>query len=199
MDIKYTQLNIGCLSRNKFWGEPQDNPQRTAVCTSTLIALEGGEFLLVDPGLPYEHMKECIFNRRGVSIELVKAIFITHFHGDHLIDLDRYDCPIYASKEEIALVKSPLPFVAKPYENPFPGIKAIVLPGHTPGIAGLEFVSDGFNVLVAGDIVMTKDFYLSGEGFHNNADMEALAQSLRYINDNYDIVVPGHDVQFFVK
>ena len=201
-EILYTQLNIGCLSRNKFWGEPNDRAFRTAECTSTLLELPDGSFLLVDPGLSYERMKELIFNRRDVSIDRVSAIFLTHFHGDHWKDLNRYEqCRIYAGKEEIALhTGSSLPdrVEALP-ENQFPGIKPILLTGHTMGITGLAFESGGYKVLVAGDIVMTRDFFLANEGFFNMVDEKALKESYAYVKGHFDIIVPGHDVQFFIK
>jgi glyoxylase-like metal-dependent hydrolase (beta-lactamase superfamily II) len=200
-DISYTQLNIGCLSRNKFWGEPRETAFRAAECTSTLIELPDASFLLVDPGLPYERMKELIYNRRGVSIDKVSAIFLTHFHGDHWKDLHRYEkCRVFAAKEEIALndVSSLPEKVEALPENQFPGIKPVLLPGHTLGITGLALESGGYKVLIAGDIVMTKDFFLAGEGFFNTADENALKESYTYIKEHFDIIVPGHDVQFFI-
>jgi glyoxylase-like metal-dependent hydrolase (beta-lactamase superfamily II) len=199
VNISYTQLNIGCLSRNKFWGEPQDAPKRAAVCTSTLIELPGGAFLLVDPGLEYEKLREAVFNRRGVSIEKITDIFLTHFHGDHLVDLDMYaQCRIYASEQEIAANPHGLPSRVRPWDaGSFVGISIVPLPGHTPGSAGLSFISDGLRTLVAGDAVMTKDFFLAGEGFHNTQDENALKESLRRAGQEFDVIVPGHDVQFF--
>jgi len=195
--LKYTQLNIGCLSRNKFWGEPLDRASRTVSCTSTLIELTDGSLLLVDPGLPYETMKDVVYDRRGITLEKLKAIFITHFHGDHMVDLERYEqCTIYASKEEIAISNDSLPVTIKPYDDQFPGITSILLPGHTMGTTGLAIISNGCKVLVAGDIVATRDFYLANEVFHNAVDVKLALDSVKYAKNNFDIIVPGHDVQF---
>jgi len=198
--IAYTQLNIGCLSRNKFWGEPTDRPVRSAMCTSTLIELADESFLLVDPGVPYDDMKEIIFNRRGVSIDKVRNIFLTHFHGDHTVELERYiGCKFYASKEEVALSESSLPVNVEVLEDQLPGVKLYLLPGHTMGTSGLGFVSDGLNVLVAGDVVATKDFLLAGEVFYNAVDEKLAKDSAKYVAKEFDIIVPGHDVQFKIK
>jgi glyoxylase-like metal-dependent hydrolase (beta-lactamase superfamily II) len=145
-------------------------------------------------------MKELIHNRRGVSIDKVSAIFLTHLHGDHWKDLNRYEqCRVYVAKEELALYSgSSLPDRAEPLpENQFPGIKPMLLPGHTMGITGLALESGGYKVLIAGDIVMTRDFFLAGEGFFNTVDEKALKESYAYIKGHFDIIVPGHDVQFF--
>ena len=200
IELKYTQLNIGCLSRNKFWGEPLDRATRVVSCTSTLIELTDGSLLLVDPGLPYETLKEAVFNRRGISLENLKTIFITHFHGDHMVDLDRYEqCTFYASKEELALTTEPLPVTVEPYEDRFPGLTPMLLPGHTMGTTGLALVSNGSRVLIAGDVVATRDFYLANEVFHNAVDVQLALESVNYAREHFDIIVPGHDVQFPTK
>ena len=202
IDVKYTQLNIGCLSRNKFWGEPMDKGFRPAASSSTLIELPDGFFLLVDLGLPFEQLKQAVYNRRGVTMDKIKAVFITHFHGDHVIDINLYEqCKFYASKEEIALNQHALPISnIQPLEdNQFPGITPVLLPGHTMGTTGLAFESDGLKVLAAGDVVATKDFYRAGEVFPNAVDEKLAKESVRYAREHFDIIVPGHDVQFPTK
>ena len=199
IDISYTQLNIGCLSRNKFWGEPVDRARRNAVCSSTLLELPDGSFLLVDPGLPYDIMKETLYNRRGVSPDKLSAIFLTHFHGDHMVDLAKYDhCRIFASAEEIESNAASRPRDAEPLGVRFEGISVVSLPGHTMGTSGLAFISGGLKILVAGDAVMTKDFFMAGEGYFNTVDAVLANESIRYAGEHFDVIVPGHDVQFFV-
>jgi glyoxylase-like metal-dependent hydrolase (beta-lactamase superfamily II) len=197
--IIYTQLNIGQLSRNKFWGESDDQAYRGAICVSTLIELPDGGCILVDPGQPYDRMREMIFNRRGISADKVSAVFLTHFHGDHIVDLARYEgIPIYASPEEIALGGTSLPVTVSPWEEGrFAGVSLVPLPGHTMGTAGLTFLSGGFQVLIAGDGVMTRDFFLAEDGFNNTTDWAALRETIRRAGQEFDVIVPGHDVQFF--
>ncbi len=197
MSIKHIQLNIGCLSRNKFWNEDTGWKYRDAVCTSTLLEYPGG-FLLVDPGLTFEHMKETIFNRRGINMEMITAIFLTHFHDDHRVELEKYgNIPVFSSAIELATNSVRLPVSVIPFDTAdFDGITLVKLPGHTTGTAGLGFVSDGERVLVAGDAVMTKDFFMAGEGYFNTVDCGAASDSIQRIRENFDLVIPGHDVKF---
>lgn len=44
-------LTIGHLSRNKFWGESNDQAYRKPLATSTLLLGEG-EVIVADPSLP---------------------------------------------------------------------------------------------------------------------------------------------------
>ena len=89
MNLSFTQLNIGCLSRNRYWGEPEDQAFRKAKCTSTLISGPEG-FLLVDPGVPREEMEQLLDERSKVSVHEIRAIFFTHLHGDHRVDALSY-------------------------------------------------------------------------------------------------------------
>ena len=43
-------ITIGNLSRNQYWGEPNDKAFRDVLCTTTLIAADGVR-LLVDPSV----------------------------------------------------------------------------------------------------------------------------------------------------
>jgi hypothetical protein len=47
-------------------------------------------------------------------------------------------------------------------------------------------------LLVAGDAVMTQDFFDAEEGYHNCVDMELATQTIRTIRERADWVIPGH-------
>ena len=70
------------------------------------------------------------------------------------------------------------------------------LPGHTPGLAGLLFASEDGMVAVAGDSVMTRDFFKDRRGYYNSADFAASARSIDLLMEKADIVVPGHGNYF---
>jgi glyoxylase-like metal-dependent hydrolase (beta-lactamase superfamily II) len=177
-----------------------DKAHRSAVCTSTLTELADGSFLLIDPGLPYALMEETVYNRRGIKLDKISAIFITHFHGDHFVDIDKYTgAAVYASKEEIDLNAGAVPVKVEALDNQIDGIKVVPLPGHTMGTAGIAFKSGAHRVLVMGDAAMSKDFFNAGEGYFNAIDPEASKKSIDYAREHFDVIIPGHDVQFFIS
>ena len=47
-------------------------------------------------------------------------------------------------------------------------------------------------LIVAGDAVMTEDFFAAEEGFHNSVDFKQAAETIRRIKNAADIVIPGH-------
>jgi len=197
----FCQLNIGHLSRNRFWGEDESAPHRPAMCTSSLL-WHSDALLLVDPCVPYEKMDELIFNRAGRRIGDVTALFLTHPHGDHTVDAARYEgIPIYiAPGAQDDFRDSPLAERFRPFpDDCLPGVKAVLLPGHTKGSAGLAFSWEGFRVLIAGDAVMTRDFFAAGEGHFNSVDFAAVAETIQGIKEEHDFVVPGHDLIILVE
>ena len=51
-------------------------------------------------------------------------------------------------------------------------------------------------VAVAGDSVMTRDFFKDRRGYYNSADFAASAHSIDLLMEKADIVVPGHGNYF---
>ena len=72
------------------------------------------------------------------------------------------------------------------------GIELFPCPGHTYGHHGLLMDSRWGRLIVAGDAVMTQDFFDAEEGFHNCVDFALAAQSIRAIKAGADWVIPGH-------
>lgn len=203
MNIAWKQLNVGCLSRNRYWGEADDGAYRSARCSSTLIASKSG-YVLVDPGVKRNQMEVLLDERWGVTMDQVHTIFFTHLHGDHRVDWAAYPgVRLIASKREIddfanaegdeALLQRLLPAGGEL----FPGIRTVPLPGHTAGMMGLTFDGAEGKVLIAGDAVMTKDFFLEETGYFNSWDLELASETIRKIRKEYDCIVPGHDMLFY--
>lgn len=203
MNLSFTQLNIGCLSRNRYWGEPEDQAFRKAKCTSTLISGPEG-FLLVDPGVPREEMEQLLDERSKVSIQEIRAIFFTHLHGDHRVDALSYpSARLLASQTEIDAFRRQEPehpllsrLEAAPKEL-FPGVEAVPLPGHTEGCTGLTLEALGERVLIAGDAVMTRDFFLHETGYFNSWDHKQVKETIQKIKKRFSLIVPGHDILFY--
>ncbi len=51
-------------------------------------------------------------------------------------------------------------------------------------------------MVVAGDAVMTHDFFLARDVYFNTVDRATAVQSIATIADEANIVVPGHDNYF---
>ncbi|MBQ9858056.1 MAG: MBL fold metallo-hydrolase [Oscillospiraceae bacterium] len=69
----------------KFYGSSHGLPERDRFCTSVLIEAEKNHYM-VDAGAPIADL----LIRDGLKLEDVKAMFITHLHGDHVDGLPQY-------------------------------------------------------------------------------------------------------------
>ena len=73
------------------------------------------------------------------------------------------------------------------------GVGLLPSPGHTQGHHSLVVASPAGTVVIAGDAVMTRDFFSVEEGFHNSVAFEQASETIVRIKGLADLVVPGHD------
>jgi len=195
--VKFTIINIGTLSMNKFWGETERVRSATATCT--LLQVEGSR-LLVDSSPEPEELEPLLFARTGLRPRDIDQVFLTHFHGDHRYGLELFSGQTWLMgaaglmewrerrPEDIALLSR---FV--PAEEHLPrGIHLFPSPGHTPGHCSLMGETPWGPLIVAGDAVMTEEFFQAEEGYHNSVDFEQAAQTIRKIKEAAKLVIPGH-------
>jgi glyoxylase-like metal-dependent hydrolase (beta-lactamase superfamily II) len=195
--VQFTIVNIGTLSVNKFWGETERVRSATATC---VLLQSEGERLLVDPSPEPEELEPMLFDRTGLRPADIDAVFLTHFHGDHRFGLELFGHAAWLMAEpglQEWLARSPQDrdtierFV--PARNRLPGgICLFPSPGHTLGHHGLLVDTHWGRLIVAGDAVMTQDFYDAEEGFHNCVDFELATQTIHTIRERADWVIPGH-------
>jgi glyoxylase-like metal-dependent hydrolase (beta-lactamase superfamily II) len=205
-DIRWDVLTIGHLSRNKFWGESDDRAYRAPRCTTTLIRA-GQRTIIVDPGCPSDEMIAVLDQRAGLTAAAIDTVFLTHFHGDHRVGIGAFPHARWQmAAQEIALwdaelaADSPdravLARIEPATDVLAPGLALLQTSGHTLGHTSLVFSSDGLRVVVAGDAVMTRDFFLACDYYFNTVDATAAVQSLNAIAALAEVVVPGHDNVF---
>lgn len=206
--IRWDVLTIGHLSRNKFWGEPATEPRRAPRCTATLIRTPE-QLIVVDPGNPRPEMARILDERAGITSEAVDIVFLTHFHGDHRVGVAAFPCAVvYMGRDEIAEAQTRVApestegemlarLVPAP-ETIVPGVARLDTPDHTQGHCSLVFTSEGRQVIVSSDVVMTRDFFAARDYYFNTVDPAATLRSLDAIRTLADIVVPGHDNYFLI-
>lgn len=205
--VKWDVLNIGYLTRNKFWGEDESRPHRQTLCTSTLLRA-GGKNIVVDPCLPPEQMDTLIFNRSGLRCTDIDIVFVSHLHGDHFAGIEAFNRANWLMAEEdlkaLRSIEDDKTQHISSSINPashvlVSGIELMHLPGHTMGLTGLIFKAAEGTVVIAADSVMTRDFFYARQGYFNVVDKKATVDSIDRIGQVADIVIPGHDNYFLVN
>lgn len=197
---RWTVVTIGNLSRNRYWGEPDDRSFRRAICTCTLISGEGFH-LLVDPSLPDANDMAGELNRRtGLKLDDVTAVFVTHEHDDHTAGIGHFSkVPWYTSAGTAEIVNRNPKFARKLQPAPaafFGSIEVLATPGHTPSHHSLRFDCGGRSVVVAGDAVATQDFWRERTVFYNAVDPALAVKTMERLAGIASIIVPGHDNYF---
>lgn len=193
-------ITIGNLSRNSYWGESDERPLRSAICTCTVIS--GKDFhLIVDPSLKDEkEMTSELDRRTGLTPDEIDTVFITHQHGDHLYGIKHFMKARWLAGTEVATaLNNSKQYQAKfePAGDKIFGIIDVVpTPGHTPDHHSLRFDYDGFSIFVAGDSVATKDYWEDRRMYYNVIDPVQSKITLEKINLVSDIIIPGHDNYF---
>jgi glyoxylase-like metal-dependent hydrolase (beta-lactamase superfamily II) len=199
---RWDVITIGNLSRNRYWGESDEVRLRDAWCTCTLITGNGFR-LLVDPSLKDPAAMAAELGRRtGLKPEAVDTVFITHHHGDHHWGLEAFRDAQWLAAPPVAKMVNRETHYSKPVEPAahrlFEGVEMIHTPGHTKEHHSLLFRCDGQVVVIAGDAVMTRDFFAHRQGYFNSIDFQQAARTIEDIARIADIVVPGHDNYFVV-
>lgn len=206
MSIAWDVLTIGHLSRNKFWGESDDQSYRAPRCTSTLLRSEE-QTIVVDPALVPDEMVAVLDQRAGIPAEAVEIVYLTHFHGDHRTGLNAFpNATWYMGAAEIDFWKHELApdsedralldRVQSVGDELISGISVISTPGHTYHHTSLLFESEGAKVIVAADAAMTRAFFLSRDYYFNTVDTSAAVASIEKLAGLADIIIPGHDNYF---
>lgn len=197
---RWDVITIGNLSRNRYWGEAADKPVRPALCTSTLVTSDRFR-LLVDPSLKDAGQMAFELNRRtGLTPGQIDLVFLTHAHGDHHYGLRHFHSARWLAAPSVALALNDSKAYDKAVE-PIQGrledeFDVLSTPGHTLDHHSLRVDCGGLSVVVAGDAVMTRDFFSDRQGYFNSADAALVRQTIEMLAGVADVIVPGHDNYF---
>ena len=167
---------------------------------STLIQGGGFRLLVAPPIAEADRMAAELDRRTGLRIADIAAVLVTHEHGDHHAGLANFPAARWLAAPAVAAAinaTSRYPRKLEPVEGRlFDAIDLLPTPGHTPGHHSLRFDCDGLSIVVAGDAVMTRDFWADRRGFFNSADPAQAAQTIARLAGIADAIVPGHDNWF---
>jgi glyoxylase-like metal-dependent hydrolase (beta-lactamase superfamily II) len=214
--MRWIVLSLGYFSRNRYWGEDEGKAYRSALCTSTLVEIDGKR-LVIDPPVKPELMKDILDQRTGLKPEAIDYVFITHGHADHFAGLEAFpNAALLAAPEECGDICRQIREAPKTrgyFTDPgalaarikpagkeiMPGVLTIPLPGHTMGLTGVIFDAPEGKVVVAGDAVMTPDHFAHRQGYYNSVDFDVSRKTIERIAGIADVVVPGHSNYFLAR
>ncbi len=204
-------INIGTLSRNKYWQE--ERAVRPPVATTSMVRSD--KVVLVDPSLPGELMVRRLHERSGLRPDQIDMVFLTSFNPTHRRGIEAFNDATWLigerEREVVArhlnglleqgegvpadIVEAELALLGRMDPAPDEICRAVHLfpmPGVTPGLCGL-LVAGLHTVVIAGDAVLTRDHLANGDIGDEVADREQATESLRDLLEVADIIVCGHD------
>lgn len=158
--------------------------------------------------------------KEGLTFSDIDVVIITHLHWDHSYNLEHFNhAPVYIQKKEIEYEMDPIPcdyipagisrdngipqwlagfhnfHVIQGDKQILPGIKAVFLPGHTPGFQCVLVDTK------KGKYLIGSDNYPLYENFTNmipsgiHVDLREWYSSYRIAKEITDFILPGHDLK----
>jgi glyoxylase-like metal-dependent hydrolase (beta-lactamase superfamily II) len=168
--------------------------------------------------------------RLGIEPGSVRQVIVTHFHYDHVGNLDLFaDAELLVPERELEFWTSP---VARRHQfaehveageieriaaaerdgrvrafageaELAPGVRAIPLPGHSPGQAGVLVSTPSGPVALASDAVHLYEEWETDRPFAVIADLEEMYSSYDHLRAlcaaSGAVMVPGHDPEVLTR
>jgi len=187
-------LAVGMLDRSET-GEVLE-----AHSTSTLIR-SGDSMIVVDTSSKY--MRPALrtsFRELGMFPKDVDTVVITHWHDDHLENLDMYpNAEIYAwdgpaadaDLRNINIINDELKLCD--------GVTLVHTPGHTMDSTSVFVEGDDRRYAVVGDAIPLEENYRKMVPPRLNVDPDLAMKSIKSIAGFADVIVPGHGFPFMTR
>nr|HID59411.1 N-acyl homoserine lactonase family protein [Desulfobacterales bacterium] len=192
------------------------------------------ENILVDTGGPAEENNKFWFGAKDIQSfedalakvnlkpEDIDIIICTHAMFDHMLNAQK--CPnarVYIQEEELRFAYSPNPIIAGTYSKSYlrdlkfipicgdqeiaPGVKAISLPGHSPGTQGVAVETKDGLAVITGFCCIEENFTECPEPFKDmwnnmipigiHTDPVLALESMNRVKGLADIIVPQHGMK----
>ena len=197
-------------------GVPVSSSRGATGWLSVVLLETGGKKILFDTGSYGDRGR--LLEKLGemrIAPRDIDTVFLSHCHFDHSVNAEVFpSAELLMSRTEYEyafnedFLRSSDPYVPmtileklKPrftlieegYE-PAEGIRAVTLPGHTPGLMGLYLERD--RTLLAGDAVKNAWEFIRNQAPPSFFKEEASLGSYDKARSLADVIVPGHDRSF---
>jgi glyoxylase-like metal-dependent hydrolase (beta-lactamase superfamily II) len=192
----YAVLKAGRLMTDKF---RYPNEKRETICTATLIQGKRKN-ILIDPGWHDAAIMNTLKNYR-LTPEAIDIVYLSHLHPDHIRSIRMFrnakwytfwkEKEIWSdkmAKEDADIFKRTLPLKDQLAAD----IQIVETPGHTYGHTSVLFENNGAKILIAGDAVLTVDYFKYREVHPNSQNKEMALATLENIDTIANIIIPGH-------
>ena len=76
--VTWKMINLGQVSRNQFWGEPDDVVRRPGICNGVVL-FDTEQVVLVDPPYSNEEMLRCLDAHAGLKPKDIDVVYTCSF------------------------------------------------------------------------------------------------------------------------
>lgn len=172
-----------------------------------LACAEASQAVIIDPG-DHAHKINAVLNKHKLRPSMV---INTHGHYDHIGCDDKFGVPVYAHKQELALLSDPALNLSASFSWPYKVKSEIIsledkqvitldclelevmhLPGHTPGGIALLMKKPRTDIIFTGDTLFYQGVGRTDLPGGNQLELEKSIRERLFILPDATRVYPGH-------
>jgi len=172
-----------------------------------LACAEASQAVIIDPG-DHVHKINAVLNKHKLRPSMV---INTHGHYDHIGCDDKFGVPVYAHKQELALLSDPALNLSASFSWPYKVKSEIIsledkqvitldclelevmhLPGHTPGGIALLMKKPRTDIIFTGDTLFYQGVGRTDLPGGNQLELEKSIRERLFILPDATRVYPGH-------